>query len=157
MWIPALAAALVAAHHRWMVVARGQTSWKGGGFAMFSDATENDLLTSITYTSGAGSATAEVTGVKDLRLVAALAVPTEKAIRDWARHVLDTDWFVQGGVAMVCPLRFAASRVRADRVSITHRRVCFDAGARGYRSVVVREMTLAASPSGEATGDRLAS
>jgi hypothetical protein len=157
MWIPALAAVVIAAHHRWRVVSHGQTSWKGGGFAMFSDATENDLLTSIAYTSGAVTATAEVTGLKDLRRVVALAVPTEKAIRDWARCVLQTDWFVHDGVAVPCPLRFAASKVRADRVSVTHRRVCFDAGARGYRSVLVREVTLAASSSGETTGDRLAS
>jgi hypothetical protein len=148
-WIPALVAIVVAAHHRWMVVARGQTSWKGGGFAMFSDATENDLQTSIAYPTVGETAFAEVTGLKDLTRVVALAVPTEKAIRAWAQQVLRTDWLAQQGVAVPCHPRLAASKVKAATVSVTHRRVCFDATSGGYRARVIRTVTLEALPAAE--------
>lgn len=148
-WIPALVAVTIAAHHRWMVVARGQTSWKGGGFAMFSDATENDLDTRIYFRSDSEVASAEVVGLRHISLAVAIAIPTRKALAEWTQQVLSTDWFVTNGVAVPCHPRLQPRKVKADSASVTHRRVCFDVRSGGYRSSVVRTMTVPVPLSGE--------
>ena len=133
--LPGCVLLAVAAHHRWRVCRYGQWSWKGGGFAMFSDTTDNTPITEV-WTEEADGRTSclLISGSTHPRLRRAKVIPTRRHMMAWAREVADSSWQRCGSLAHARH-PYLGSPVSIQRIVVRDRRVTFDGATGAYRGV----------------------
>jgi hypothetical protein len=124
---PALLLLVVSLHHRWRVWSVGQSCWKGGGFAMFSDTLEHVPVTELWVVAGDG---------RKLRLpidegalpqhIWAAVIPTRYHMTKLGRAAAEGSW-QQCGSGAHRSLPACGEPLRVARVVVRHRTVDFDA------------------------------
>jgi|SRR5688572_21447341 len=133
--LPSVVLLAVAARHRWRVRRYGQWSWKGGGFAMFSDTADNTPLTELWIEEPDGRTSCLlVAGNNHPRLRWAKVIPTRHYMMAWARAVAENSWQRCGSVAHARH-PYLGSPVSIQRVVVRDRRVTFDGATGAYRGV----------------------
>lgn len=132
--LPGLLLVTVAIHHRWRMWRYGQLSWKGGGFAMFSDASDNSPITEVwTIDSDGRRSCFQVSDGNHARLLWARTIPTPRHMTAWAHVVAETAWQKCGtGVHPLQP--HVSTRVPIQRIVVRDRRVTLDATTGAYRA-----------------------
>jgi len=129
MWaIPLIILVLVAIHHRWRVRRHSQSSWKGGGFAMFTEIERNSDLTELSVkTTGGSPASLRVIEQKlTPSRLQARTIPAAKNWFAWGREIFLRHWMRCGDGAY--PLMWSEGRdeIEIEQVTVRHRYLDFD-------------------------------
>lgn len=147
LWmVPPLMLLLVAAHQRWRVRTIGQTAWKGGGFAVFSDIDRNSI--------GATLWVRESDGIRACQIEAcppqsrATNVPTDENILRWGREIAKTRWQTCGGTAHPWLPSTNVAPVVTDRIELRRLSIDFDGRAGAYTARTVKTYTVVPEPGG---------
>lgn len=142
MWlVPSIVLVAIAIHHRWRMLTCHQGSWKGGGFAMFSDIPRNMVTLEILVDNEDGErATRSLpvqTGDGELERLfdRASHIPTERNLLAVARRAARMQWTACGEIAH--PTGVGQRPLEFESVRITHYRWDFDARRGVYSATSV--------------------
>jgi hypothetical protein len=142
MWyLPLILLVCVALHQRWRVRYLGQSSWLGGGFAMFSEMRPHRLITELWFQGKNGKLTSLQATVQNdnplLRMVE--AIPTRAHLEVWAKSVFETAWQQCGEIAHV-PFRIQViDPLPVSKVTLRLRKMEFDGIAGIHRGIDLQE------------------
>ena len=145
-WLPLILLVGVAAHQRWRMLHVHQSSWKGGGFAMFSTAVERAPLAELVVEAenGALSVVRTMEDSDDRRFKASM-IPTRRYFMDWGRALAGTTW-QRGGSGVHRCLPSSVSPLTVTRVVVKNRTVHFDLRTETYVSSDHEEYVIDCNP-----------
>ncbi len=129
----------VALHQRWRMWRHNQWSWKGGGFAMFSDTGETVPITELwTEDSNGETSCLQLADPSDARLRWAKVIPTKRHMSKWADAVASGSWQRCGIGAHALQPANVAARLNVRRVVIRDRTIKFEGTIVGVLTAVDR-------------------
>jgi hypothetical protein len=130
--LPLLLLIAVALHHRVRIRRLGQSPWKGGSFAMFSEVVENVPVTELWCrdTGRDPQCLRLAAEIKYPLYVRAKMIPTDAHLRAWAEFVAASRWQRCGDYAHGSESTDRRPPLELDHVTVRRRIVDFD-GATG--------------------------
>jgi protein-disulfide isomerase len=132
---------VVVVHHRWRVRKHGQSSWKGGGFGMFSDLhrSASTAVLSVRETQG---------DPEQLRIDTSdwmtrhNVIPNGVNLRRWGEQILQGRWMRSGARALPLQPGHDARALDIEAVTLKHLAIDFDRRTGTYTGRVDTVVTL---------------